>query len=104
WARKSTSLTDESIGRRPVAYTYRLAGLYQQPPSAGFPLLHGALDEVDDVLRGSAGREDLGDAEALELGDVVGRDRAADGEKHVVDALLAQQLDDPRDECHVSPR
>src|SRR4051812_39940680 len=35
-------------------------------------LRYGAADEVDDVLRGRPGREHLGDAELLELRDVVG--------------------------------
>ena len=54
---------------------------------------HGAADEVDDRLCGSAGREHLRDAQALELGDVLGWDRAADGDHDVIDTLLARFTD-----------
>ena len=42
--------------------------------------------------------------ELLELGDVLRRDRPADGDHHVVRVLLAQQLDDARHERHVRAR
>src|SRR4051794_24646462 len=57
-----------------------------------------AAYEVDDLLRGRAGREDLGHAELLQLGDVLGRDRAADRDHHVVGALLLQQVHHTRHE------
>src|SRR4051794_21247100 len=65
---------------------------------------HGAADELDDVLRRGTGAEDLGDAELLELGDVLGGDRAADDDQHFLGLLIAQQLDDPRHERHVGAR
>src|SRR5258708_27933949 len=58
-------------------------------------------DEVDDRLRRRARREDLGDAQLLELGDVLGRDGPADRHHHAVDSLRSQQLHNPRDERHV---
>src|SRR4051794_26540147 len=61
----------------------------------------GAPDELDDVLRRRAGREDLGDAELLELRDVLAGDRPADGHHDVLYPLLAQQLHDARDERHM---
>src|SRR4051812_45117987 len=61
----------------------------------------GALDVVDDRLGRRAGRERLGVPELLELGDVLGRDRAPDGDDDVARVLLAQQLDDLRHERHV---
>ena len=53
------------------------------------------------VLGRRAGREHLGHAELLELGDVLRGDRAADRDDDVAGVLLAQQLDDARDERHV---
>jgi hypothetical protein len=38
-----------------------------------------AADELDDLVGAGAGGEDFGDAEALQLRDVFGGDRAADG-------------------------
>src|SRR3954452_23142799 len=73
-------------------------------PSARSTPAYRVLDEVDDRLRRGARREHLGHAELLELRDVVGRDRAADGQQDVVDALLAQELDDPRHQGHVRAR
>src|SRR3954452_5994075 len=70
-------------------------------PSARSTPAYRVLDEVDDRLRRGARREHLGHAELLELRDVVGRDRAADGQQHVVGALLAEELDDPRHQRHV---
>ena len=61
----------------------------------------GAADEVDDLVGRRAGREDLGNAQLLQLGDVVGGDRAADGDDHVVDALIGQHRDDLRHQRHV---
>src|SRR5262245_37213724 len=49
-------------------------------------------DEADDVLRGRPRREDLLHAHGLQCGDVLGRDDAAPEDRHVVGALLAQQL------------
>src|SRR4051794_19881042 len=94
-----TALTDESVGRADPPR----GGSETSPPrtSAGAPAAYRVLDEVDDVLRRRTRREHLGDAELLELGDVVRRDRPAHREQHVVDALRAQQLDDPRHERHV---
>ena len=57
---------------------------------AALVALGGAgADELDDLVGAGPGGEDLGDAELLQLGDVVGRDRAADRDQDVVDALLA---------------
>src|SRR6478735_6559962 len=72
-------------------------------PSGRYSYLRpdGALDEVDDGLRGRAGREDLGHTELLELRDVLVGDRPPDGHDDVTGILLAQQLDDLRDERHV---
>src|SRR3954451_14467494 len=61
----------------------------------------GALDVVDDRLGRRAGGEDLGHPELLELGDVLGRDRASHGDDDVARVLLAQQLDDLGHERHV---
>src|SRR4051812_33988279 len=69
----------------------------------GFSARYGAADEIDDVLCRGARREDLRHAELLELGDVVGRDRSSDGDDDVVDALLAQELDDAGHQRHVRP-
>src|SRR4051794_31629223 len=63
-----------------------------------------ALDVVDDGLGRRTGREDLGDPELLELGDVLGRDGAPDGDDDVARVLLAQQLDDLGDQRHVGAR
>src|SRR3712207_9508492 len=49
-------------------------------------------DEVDDRLRRGAGREDLGDAELLELGDVLVGDRAARSEEHTSELQSRQYL------------
>src|SRR3954468_1488624 len=70
------ALTDESIGRRGRAGFALPAGSAALARGA---LGDGVADEVDDGLRRRPGREDLGDAEGLELGDVVGGDRAAHG-------------------------
>src|ERR1700732_4996678 len=70
--------------------------------SISFPALRDRrADEVDDRLRRRARREDLCDAQLLELGDVLGWDRPADRHDHVVDSLCPQELHDPRDERHV---
>ena len=61
-------------------------------------------EEVDDLRDRRAGREDLGDALLLERGHVLARDRAADDDEHVLDAVLAQPLEDPRHERHVRAR
>ena len=49
-------------------------------------------DPVDDLRGGRARREDLRDAEALELGDVLVRDDPAAEDDDVVDTPLGQQL------------
>ncbi len=49
-----------------------------------------AANEVDDRLRGSTGREHLGDPEALELGDVLSGNGPPNGDEHVIDSLLVQ--------------
>ena len=59
------------------------------------------LDEVDDRLRRRARREDLGDAELLELRDVLVGDRPADHDDDVAGVLLVEQLDHLRHERHV---
>ena len=51
--------------------------------------------------RRRAGREHLGDALALQLRGVLGRDRAADDDEHVLGAVLAQAVEDLRHERHV---
>src|SRR5436190_17224131 len=63
--------------------------------------LRGLANVVDDRLRRGAGGEHLGHAELLELGYVLGRDRAAHRDEHVLDSLLAQQLDHAWHERHV---
>src|SRR5258708_31086298 len=50
------------------------------------------MDEVDDVLRGSAGKEDFGDAGLFEGGDVGFGDDAADEDGDVVHALVVEEL------------
>src|SRR3954454_11714605 len=101
WA--SYTLTDESIGSvgRRGAWVRRGA---RAAPSARSTPPYRVLDEVDDRLRRGARREHLRHTELLELRDVVGRDRAAHGQQHVVDALLAQELDDARHQGHVRAR
>src|SRR2546422_8920942 len=61
-------------------------------------------DELDDRLRRGPGSNHLGHAELLELRYVLRGDRAPDGDHHIVDALLVQQLDHARDERHVGAR
>src|SRR4051794_25774816 len=82
-AADDTALTDQ-----PIALAYASARRVRR---AGREALRRGADcaahERDDVLRGRAGCKDLGDAELLQLGDVVGRDRAADRDDHVVDVL-----------------
>src|SRR2546421_5217869 len=64
--------------------------------------LRGRLtDVIHDRLRRGAGGEHLGHAEPLELRNVLGRDRAADRDEHVLDPLFAQQLDYAWHERHV---
>ena len=57
-----------------------------------------------DVDGGGARREDLLDAGALELRDVVGRDDPAAEHQDLAGAALAELLDDPREERHVRAR
>src|SRR4029078_5026772 len=57
-----------------------------------------------DVHGGGARREDLLDAGALELGDVVGRDDAAAEHQDLTGAALAELLHDPWEERHVRAR
>ena len=47
------------------------------------------MDEIHDVLRGSAGKENLGDSGLLEAGNIGFRDDAADEDGDVVHALFA---------------
>src|SRR5262245_378760 len=61
------------------------------------------FQEVDDLGRRGAGREDLRDALAPELGGVLVRNRAADDDEHVFGAVLLQDRQDLRDEGHVRP-
>src|SRR3954453_1685776 len=58
-------------------------------------------DPVHDLGRGGARREDAGDPELLELGDVLVRDDPAAEDHHVVDAPLAHQLAQPGEQRHV---
>src|SRR5437588_20433 len=60
-----------------------------------------AANEVDDLLGRGARGEDLGHAQLLELGYVLGRDRPAHGHHHVLGALLPEQVHDAGDERHV---
>ena len=55
-------------------------------------------------LVGAPGREDRRDAALDQLGRIVGRNRPADDDEHVVGAVRAQAVDDPRDERHVGSR
>ncbi len=50
------------------------------------------MDEVDDVLRGSAGEEDFGDAGLLQGGNVGFGDDAADKHSDVAHAAVAEHL------------
>src|SRR5262245_3039060 len=61
-------------------------------------------DEADDVLRGRARREDLLHTDGLERGDVLGRDDAAAEDRHVVGALVVQELQHALEEVVVGPR
>src|SRR5262245_48479599 len=61
-------------------------------------------DEADDVLRGRARREDLLHAHRLERGDVLGRDDPAAEDRHVVGALVVQQLEHALEEIVVRTR
>src|SRR5947208_8941054 len=83
----------------------RLRGLINALRNTLRPALgDGLADEVDYLLGGRAGREDLGHAELLQLRDVVVRDGAAYRHDHVLGALLLEQFADPRDERHVRAR
>ena len=62
-------------------------------------LLREALaDEFNDVLRGCARQEDLGDAHLFEAGGVGVGNRAAENHGDVLHPFLAQQLHEPRAE------
>jgi hypothetical protein len=54
------------------------------------------VDEFDDVLRGSAGKENSGDADFFEFGDVGFRDDPAEKDGDVGHALLLEQLHELR--------
>src|SRR6266496_4134626 len=56
---------------------------------------------LDDVLHRGAGREDLCDADSLQLGDVGVRDDAAAEHHHVGDVLLGEQLHGLGEQGHV---
>ena len=60
-----------------------------------------AVTKRDDVARRRAGREDLADTLGLQPRDVLGRHDAAAEDQHVVDALLAQELEDPAEQVVV---
>src|SRR5579884_2305561 len=107
-AADSTLLTDESIGsgsgrRRPLGCYSQQISPHAGADTRGATALRPdrAPDELDRILRRGPGREHLGDAELLELLDVVGGDRAANREHHIVHPLLTQQLEDPRHQRHV---
>ncbi len=53
---------------------------------------------------GAPGREDGGDTTCDQLGGIVGRDRSAHDDEHVVGLVRSQPLDDPRHEGHVRAR
>src|SRR5207244_2517566 len=55
-------------------------------------------EEVDDLAGRSSGREHGGDAPPLQLLRVRVRDRPADDDQHVLGSVLAQPVEDPRDE------
>src|SRR5207248_7724058 len=89
-----------SSSRRPTAASG--TALTQTAVFTGGTLCRDAgPEERDDVAGRSTGREDLRDAELLELGDVGSRDRPAYDHQHLAGAALAQQLDDPWHERHV---
>src|SRR5581483_8334248 len=54
--------------------------------------LDRTAQKVDDLLGRGPGTEYLGHAELLELRHIVGRDRAAEHDQHVIDTLLGEQL------------
>jgi len=56
------------------------------------------VDEVDDVLGGSAGEEDAGDAGLLEGGDVGFGDDAADEDGDIVHAFFVEKFHELRAE------
>src|SRR5262249_4954915 len=60
--------------------------------------------DPDDLAGRRARREHLGDAQPLQLRDVVARDRAPDDDQHVVRAALAEQVEDAGHERHVGAR
>src|ERR1700730_7856805 len=114
--RFSTAASGTSLTRTHIFIRLPLLGNWY-PPTQCYPirrltdesignlvLTHRAADEVYDRLCGRAGRKDLRHAQLLELGDVLGGDRPADSHEHIVDALLAQQSDDPRHEGHMRAR
>src|SRR3989442_6733504 len=62
------------------------------------------VDETHDVLRRSAGSEQLLDADRLQPGHVLGRNDATAEDDHVVGALLLEQLDHALEEIVVGAR
>src|ERR1700754_3061367 len=95
--RASVAMTSDAMAR-----ARKMAVMPSTVPSGRYSSRgDGALDEVDDRLRGRARGEDLGDPELLQLRDVLIGDRPPDGDDDVARVLLAQQLDHARDERHV---
>src|SRR6478736_6585232 len=107
--RSHRHLTHRPVGRIPSG---RTCGVCRMPwgaggVRAGLRAASGGVDVLadpaDDLHRRRAGREDLGDAELLERGDVVVGDDAAAEDDDVARVTLGEQLDDPREEGQVRP-
>src|SRR5262249_13791739 len=69
--------------------------------SGGVALAEGGLDPVDDVVGGSARREDLGHAHPLQFGDVGVGDDAAAEHGDIRGAAFGEQFQDPPELGHV---
>src|SRR3954469_7632953 len=87
-----------SAGAWARALKPRPSSTYARGGSGG---VHVLAHPADDLHRRSAGGEDLGDAEPLELGDVVLGDDAAAENDDVARVALGEQLDDPREQRQV---
>jgi hypothetical protein len=62
---------------------------------------NAGAQELDDLARRRARREDGGHAVRLQLLGVVGRDRPSEHDQHVLGALRSQAVEDLRHERHV---
>src|SRR6266508_2110840 len=96
-----------AVGSRPQPSDTLQEAVWRTRKSCRAPsLCHGGPDvrpyPVHNGLSGGAGREDLRHAEPLQLGDVGVGDDAPAEDDDVARLPLAQQLDDPAEERHVS--